>query len=203
MLDIIAGLAAVDKIACERISGIIRSLKTYARVNESELLKVDLNELLRNTIKLAHAVFKDRIQIETDFGDLPEVECYPGLMNQVFLNLIANAGQAIEGEGRIDVRTRKEDDCVHVSVQDSGSGIPPEIRPKIFAAGFTTKPFGEGTGLGLTISREIVEDTHGGRIGFESEAGKGTIFHVRIPIDQKQRSDTHWRTEQTAKSRAS
>ena len=190
IVDIIAGLAEVDKIACERISGIIRTLKTFARVNESELLHADINELLRNTIRLTSTVFRDRIQIETDFGELPQVECYPGLLNQVFLNLIVNAAQAIEGIGKVTVRTRLEDACVHISVADTGRGIPPEISAKIFAAGFTTKPFGEGTGLGLTISREIVEDTHGGRISFETESGKGTTFHVRIPPEQTQRSDT-------------
>lgn len=186
MLEIIASLAAVDKIACERISGIIRSLKTFARVNENELLKTDVNNMLLNTIKLASTAFRDRVRIESDFGELPQVECYPGLLNQVFLNLVVNAGQAIEGaDGRIVVRTRQEGGDVHISVADNGGGIPREIQGKIFAAGFTTKPFGEGTGLGLSISREIVEDTHRGRIGFESETGKGTTFHVRVPIERK------------------
>ena len=190
MLDVIIGLAAVDKIACERISGIIRSLKTFARVNESDLLRVDINDLLRNTIKLAGTVFRRRIDIQTDFEALPEVECYPGLLNRVFLNLVVNAAQAIEGEGRIVVSTRVEGDCLHISVEDNGPGIPPEIRPKIFAAGFTTKPLGEGTGLGLSISREIVVETHGGRIDFESELGRGTTFHVRIPIEQRKKELT-------------
>ena len=203
MLDVVAGLGAVDKIACERISGIIRSLKTFARVNESELLKADINYMLCNTIKLASTVFRDRIQIETEFGDIPFVECYPGLLNQVFLNLIVNGAQSIEGEGLIVVGTRQEGNSVEIWVKDNGRGIPEEIRPKIFAAGFTTKPFGEGTGLGLTISREIVEDTHGGRISFASELGKGTIFSVRVPIEQKQRSETPWRTAQTTDQRAS
>jgi len=186
MIDILAELAAVDKIACERISGIIRSLKTFARVNESELLKTDVNEMLLDTIKLASTAFRDRVRIETDFGELPPVECYPALLNQVFLNLVVNAGQAIEGaEGRIVVRTRREGGEVHVSVEDNGGGIPAEIQGKIFAAGLTTKPFGEGTGLGLSISREIVEDTHRGRISFDSKTGKGTTFHVRIPIERK------------------
>lgn len=183
MLDIIAGLAAVDKIACERISGIIRSLKTFSRVNESELMKADINDMLLHTIKLTSTVFRDRVEIATDFGELPEVQCYPALLNQVFLNLIVNAGQAVEGmDGKITVRTRKEENDVHVAVEDNGGGIPPEIQPKIFAAGFTTKPFGEGTGLGLSISREIVEDTHHGRIRFDSEPDKGTTFHVYIPL---------------------
>jgi len=203
MLDVVAGLGEVDKIACERISGIIRSLKTFARVNESELLRSDINDMLVNTIKLASTVFRDRIKIETEFGGIPLVECYPGLLNQVFLNLIVNAAQSIEGEGLIVVGTRNEGNSVEIWVRDNGRGIPEEIRPKIFAAGFTTKPFGEGTGLGLSISREIVEDTHGGRISFASELGKGTIFSVRIPIEQRQRSETPWRTAQTTDQRAS
>lgn len=187
-LDVIIGLAAVDKIACERIAGIIRSLKTFARVNESDLERVDVNELLRNMIKLTGTVFRRRIQIRTEFGELPEVECFPGLLNQVFLNLIVNAGQAIPGEGTITIRTRAEGDNVHISVTDTGTGIPEAVRPRIFTAGFTTKPIGEGTGIGLTIVREIVEDTHGGSIEFESETGKGTTFDVRIPIRQTGRT---------------
>jgi len=195
VLDIIAGLAAVDKIACERISGVIRSLKTFARVNEGELARVDVNELLTNTIKLTGTVFRRRINTETDFGELPPVECYPGLMNQVFLNLVVNAGQAIEDEGVITVRTRREGDNVLISVADTGRGIPPEVRKRIFAAGFSTKPIGEGTGLGLSITREIVEDTHGGRIWFDTEIGKGTTFHVRIPIEQRGRSAAWQKTD--------
>jgi two-component system, NtrC family, sensor kinase len=188
VLDIIAGLAEVDKIACERISSVIRSLKTFARVNEGDLAQVDINELLTNTLKLTGTVFRRRIQTDTDFAELPPVECYPGLLNQVFLNLVVNASQAIEEEGTITVRTRREGDQVHISVTDTGRGIPPAVQDKIFAAGFTTKPIGEGTGLGLSITREIVEDTHGGKIWFETEVGKGTTFHVRIPIEQRGRS---------------
>jgi two-component system NtrC family sensor kinase len=187
-LNVVSGLAEVDKIACERIAGVIRSLKTFARVQESDLVSVDVNDLLRATMKLAGSVFRRRILMESEFAELPPVECFPGLMSQVFLNLVVNAGQAIPEEGRIGVRTCREGDCVHISVQDNGPGIPPEMRTKIFTAGFSTKPLGEGTGLGLSISREIVEDTHRGTIGFESEMGKGSTFHVRIPIEQRQRS---------------
>jgi signal transduction histidine kinase len=189
MVDSIAALSEVDRIACERISAIVRSLKTFARVNESDLRKVDINDLLRNTMKLTGAVFRGRIAFETDLGELPEVECYPGLLNQVFLNLIVNAGQAIPDDGTIGVRTRLEGHFVTIDISDTGVGIPPEVRPLIFAAGFTTKPMGEGTGLGLTITREIVEDSHGGKISFDTKMGHGTTFHVRIPIEQP-RSDT-------------
>lgn len=183
-IDTVLGLAAVDKMACERISGIIRSLKTFARVSEHDLRKVDLNELIRHGLKLAGTVFRRRIAFQTDLGELPEVECYPGLLGQVLLNLIVNGAQAIEEEGTVTVRSRAEGDWVCVQVSDTGRGIRPEDRPKIFAAGFTTKPIGEGTGLGLTISREIVEDQHGGRMGFDTELGHGTTFWVRIPVTQ-------------------
>jgi two-component system, NtrC family, sensor kinase len=105
-------------------------------------------------------------------------------LNQVFLNLVVNASQAIEAEGTITIRTDADAERAHVSVSDTGSGIPEDVRPRIFAAGFTTKPIGEGTGLGLTITREIVEDTHGGKISFETETGVGTTFHVWIPLRQ-------------------
>ena len=122
--------------------------------------------------------------METDFADLPEVECYPHMLNQVFLNLLINAGQAIEGEGKIGVRTRVEGDRVHVSISDTGRGMTPEEQAKAFHAGYTTKPVGVGTGFGLSISRQIVEEKHGGTLDFESEPGVGTTFHIRIPIAQ-------------------
>jgi two-component system NtrC family sensor kinase len=177
-------LAAIDKIACERISEVIRGLKTFARVDSAELRRVNLNEYLQNTLKLTHAEFHRRIHVETDFGDLPPVECHPQMLNQVFLNILVNAGQAIEGEGKIAVRTRREGDDVQISISDTGRGIKPEDRSKILAGGFTTKAVGIGTGLGLAISKKIVEETHGGSLSFESEVGAGTTFHIRIPIEQ-------------------
>jgi signal transduction histidine kinase len=189
MLDTLASLADIDRIACERIYAVIRSLKTFARVNESDMRTVNIHELLLNTLKLSGCVFRRRVNTVTDFGELPEVECYPGLMSQVFLNLVVNASQAIQGDGTVTVRTRPENGWVHIAVSDTGTGIPPDVRPKIFSAGFTTKPFGEGTGLGLAITREIVEDTHGGKIDFETEIGVGTTFHVRIPVNQRQKQE--------------
>jgi two-component system NtrC family sensor kinase len=184
ILETLESLAGVDKIACERISSVIRSLKTFARVSESDLRQVDLHAVLLNTIKLTGCVFRRNIRVVTEFGEIPEIEGYPGLLNQVFLNLVVNASQAIEGEGVITIRTRRDGDFVHVSIADTGHGIKPEDRSKIFSAGFSTKPIGEGTGLGLTITREIVVDTHGGTLDFESEVGVGTTFHVRLPIVQ-------------------
>lgn len=188
IVETLKSLAEVDKIACDRISNIVRGLKTFARSNEGQLRKTDFNELLRDTLKLVSCEYKRRITLIENYTDLPEVECFPQLMNQVFLNLLVNAGQAIEGDGTITVATSAEDGWVQVSISDTGKGILPENRSKLFTAGFSTKPVGEGTGLGLAITREIVVDTHQGVITFDSEPGAGTTFHVRIPITHPRRS---------------
>jgi signal transduction histidine kinase len=177
-------LTEVDRIACERIRSVIRGLKTISRVDGAEPRKVDLNENLRDTIKLTQAEFRKRVCVETDFAELPEIECYPQMLNQVFLNLLVNAGQAIEGEGKITVTTRLEPDCASITIADTGRGMTPEQKAKAFDAGYTTKAVGEGTGMGLAISREIIEEKHGGSIDFESEPGRGTAFHIRIPLRQ-------------------
>jgi two-component system, NtrC family, sensor kinase len=184
MLDVIEGLAEVDKVACERISGVVRSLKTLARVSSHELRKVNVNELIEHTLLLSNTVFRRRIAFKADFGDIPEVECYPGLLGQVLLNLVVNAAQAIREEGTVTVSTRRENGSVRISVSDTGPGIRVEDRPKIFQAGFSTKPIGEGTGIGLALSREIIVDTHHGTIDFESEPGHGATFFLTIPIEQ-------------------
>jgi len=184
ILETLSSLTDIDKLACERIYAVIRSLKTFARVNESDLRKVDIHEILLNTLKLSGCVFRRRVTVITNFGDLPEVECYPGLMNQAFLNLVVNAAQAIQGDGTVTVNTRQDGDWVEVAITDTGSGIPLDVRKRIFAAGFTTKPIAEGTGLGLSLTREIIEDTHGGRIWFDTELGTGTTFYIKIPIQQ-------------------
>jgi len=181
-------LTAVDKIACERISDVVRGLKGFVRVDTSEARKVDLNEQLQDTLKLTQGEFRQRIKVETDLGEIPPVECHASMLSQVFLNILVNAGQAIEGEGKITVRTRHEGDTVHISIEDTGPGIKPENRSKIFAGGFTTKAVGVGTGLGLALSKKIVEETHGGSLDFESEMGVGTTFHIRVPVEQKNKA---------------
>jgi signal transduction histidine kinase len=181
-------LAAIDRIACERIRSVIRGLKSFARVDGNEWHSVDLNQHLRDTLKLTQAEFRRRIVVETEFGDLPEVECFPQMLNQVFLNLLVNASQAIEGEGKIKVRTAIEGECAHISIADTGKGMTPEQQARAFQAGYTTKAVGEGTGLGLSIAKEIIEERHGGTLSFESEPGVGTTFHIRVPLHQKKES---------------
>jgi len=184
ILDTCLTLTAVDKIACERIAALVRGVKTYSRTGPAELCRTDVNEQIRNALKLVHGGFRRRIMVETDLGELPAVECYAHMLDQVLLNLLVNAGQAIEGEGRVRIRTRLEGREVHISISDSGRGMTPEEKQKIFTQGFTTKPVGIGTGLGLSICREVVEQKHGGRIDFESEPGVGTTFHIWIPVEQ-------------------
>lgn len=192
-------LASVDKLACERIASVIPSLKTFARVEETELRRADLNEILRGAVALARSSFRTRVTIEADCGELPEIECYPQSLYQVFLNLLINAGEAIEGDGKIVVRSRREGDYVHVEVSDTGRGISPELAPRLFTPGFTTKPLGAGMGLGLALSRQIVE-RHGGQIYFESQPGVGTTFHVRLPVTQAANRESYGSEEAGASS---
>ena len=116
-----------------------------------------------------------------NYGDIPPVTCFPGRLNQVFLNLLVNAAQAIEGPGTITITTSVADNRVDIAFADTGIGIPAEHIPHIFDSGYTTKKAGEGTGLGLFISRQIVDD-HDGTIRVESAPGEGTRFIVSLPI---------------------
>jgi two-component system, NtrC family, sensor kinase len=181
-------LASVDRIACERIRSVMQSLRSLSRRDGPQPLCVNLNRQLLDAVKLMDAQFRGRIVVENDLEDLPEVECYAQMLNQVFLNLLVNAGHAIEGEGCVTIRTRLEREVVHISIADTGLGMTPEAQAHAFEPGFTTKALGVGTGLGLAISREIVEEKHGGNIDFESQPGVGTTFHIRIPLHQKRRT---------------
>jgi two-component system NtrC family sensor kinase len=175
-------LARVDQIAGERISKLVRSVKIAARAGDPQPQKVQLNQIVESALELAKTEFRSRITVKTDFGALPEVECHPQLLSQAILNLVTNAGQAIEGEGTITAGTRLEGDTVHIWIADTGPGIQPEDHEKILKQSFTTKPLGTGTGLGLLIVRRIVTEDHGGTVDFESESGRGTTFHIRIPL---------------------
>ena len=183
ILETLLSLAAVDKIACERIMSVIRSLKTFIGGKSHEFRKANVNEILDNSLKLARCEFRHRIQVETELGELKEIECDAQQLGQVFLNLLVNAGQSISGEGKVTVRSSMDNDSILISIADTGSGIAPENRARIFGPGFTTKPAGVGTGLGLSLSKEIIVDTHGGSIDVDSEVGKGTTFNVRIPVE--------------------
>ena len=181
VMAMLAELNENNREACRRVTAILKNLRTFVRLDEAEWKFADLREGIESTLALAAHLARGRIEVVREFGDLPAVECRPGPINQVVMNLLVNAFQAIEGRGTVWIRTRPDGDWVSLEVEDSGSGIKPEHLPKVFDAGFTTKRVGVGTGLGLAISQRIVEE-HGGRIRAESEPGRGARFVVDLPI---------------------
>ena len=181
-LKVILDANRVIATGTERVTGIVRSLRRFARLDEAELKEVDIHEAIDNTLPLVHHDLKNRIEVVKEYGDIPPIVCYPSRLNQVFLNLLVNASHAIEGKGEIRIRTVLQEERVRVSIQDSGVGIPQENLDKVFDPGFTTKGVGVGTGLGLSICYQIVQD-HRGKIQVKSEVGKGTTFTVILPTD--------------------
>jgi len=164
-----------------QMAEIIGNLKDFSRLDRSKVTSFNLNDGLNSTLLLAKHLLKN-ITVNRRFGEIPAVICSPSQINQVFLNLITNAAQAMEdGKGAITLTTRRDGDGVAVEVADSGKGIPPEVLPKIFDPFFTTKEAGKGTGLGLSISYKIIQQ-HGGRINVESQPGAGTRFTLWLPL---------------------
>jgi PAS domain S-box-containing protein len=174
-----------------RVATIVRAMKEFSHVDRSaEKTPADLNKALEGTLVVARNELKYVAEVETSFEPLPPVVCHLGDLNQVFLNLLVNAAHAIgdvvkgtQAKGLIRVRARQDGDFVEVAIQDSGTGIPDEIKDKVFDPFFTTKEVGKGTGQGLALARAIVVEKHGGTLNFETEIGKGTTFFVRLPIN--------------------
>ena len=171
----------------KHVAALVSAMKQFAHPDQREAAPADVNAALRSTLTVAHNELKQAADVETDLADLPPVTCRIGEINQVFLNLLINAGHAISdankdagGKGRIRVCTAPEPNGVLISISDTGCGIPESIRDRIFDPFFTTKEVGRGTGQGLAIARSVVEQ-HGGTITFTSEVGTGTTFHVHLP----------------------
>ena len=164
----------------QRVKDIVQDLRTFSRMDQAELGDADLNEEIGRTLALMEPRFKGGVRVERDFGELPRVRCLPGQLNQVFMNLVMNACDAVGAKGRIVVRTRPTDSGVALFFEDDGPGIPAEHRERIFEPFFTTKPVGKGTGLGLSISHGIIE-RHGGRMSVECPDGGGTQFRIDLP----------------------
>jgi signal transduction histidine kinase len=168
----------------DRIRHIIRNLRSFSRLDEAELKEASIQEGIESTLKILSEFYgRDKIPVETDFANIPPVLCYPGQLNQVWMNLLSNAAQALGtvAEPKVKIKTEVENDKVVASISDNGSGIKPEVQSKIFEPFFTTKPVGQGTGLGLSICHSIIE-RHGGQIHCESSLDEGTTFRVEIPI---------------------
>jgi two-component system NtrC family sensor kinase len=181
-LSNIDGLLARSREGLLRIQQIVKGLRDFARLDESDLKETDLNAGIESTINILRGEAKKKhLTLLLDLAPLPDVTCYPARINQVVMNLVANAIYACAESGEVTVRTHVEPDGVAIHVIDNGSGIAPEVMARIFDPFFTTKPVGQGTGLGLSISHQIVED-HGGRIEVQSTPGQGAHFTVHLPM---------------------
>jgi len=170
-----------------RTAEIVKGLKLFSRLDEDDLKKANINEGLESTMVIANNLLNNKIKIVKNYGDLPLVECYPGKLNQVFLNMISNAAYAVQkrfGEGtggEISFTTTYDAENIYIKIKDNGIGMDPQMQNKIFEPFFTTKDVGEGTGLGLSISYNTIKK-HNGHISFSSIPGEGTEFNIQIPI---------------------
>lgn len=182
----IGTLVAESRDGLDRVKRIVMDLKNVSRVDEQDQwVKVDLHQCLDSTLNIVRNEFKYKAKVVREYGDLPDVECLPSQLNQAFMNMLVNAGQAIEDQGSICICTGREGESVWVEFTDTGRGIDAEHLKRIFEPFFTTKPIGKGTGLGLSISYNIVSK-HEGCIEVQSEVGHGTTFRVWLPIKQAQ-----------------
>ena len=166
----------------ERVCHIIQNLREFAHLDKTEKTPADLNQCLESALSIASNELKYKAEVEKNYALLPQVLCYPQELNQVFINLLVNAAQAIAERGVVSIRTFQEEGWVCAAVADTGQGMSPEVRRRLFEPFFTTKPVGQGTGLGLSTSYNIVVHKHGGELLVDSKEGVGTTFTVRIPV---------------------
>lgn len=185
-----AGAARVQKLhtqirnsrdGADRVKDLVSKLRTFSRLDEGTFKTVDIHESIDSVLLFLHHKLEDRIEIERNYGASNLLGCFAGELNQVLMNVIANAVDSIEGPGKVTVTTFEQDGNFVITVNDTGKGIPEEIRGKVFEPFFTTKPIGHGTGLGLAISYGIVK-AHNGTIEFSSDPGNGTSFVLKIPM---------------------
>ncbi|MGC1390925.1 MAG: AAA family ATPase [Bacteroidales bacterium] len=169
------------KNGTKRTTEIVKGLRTFSRLDEDTLNMADIHEGLDSTLILLHNKYKNRIDIVKNYGEIPLIECYPGQLNQVFMNILSNAVDAITDKGTITISTSITNGVVHISIKDTGRGIPENLKEKIFEPFYTTKEVGRGTGLGLSISHGIMVK-HKGTIDFKSEQGKGSEFIISLPM---------------------
>ena len=163
-----------------RVKRIVQDLKDFSHAGETEKQWANLEEGMDSTLNVVWNELKYKAEVVKEYGGIRDIECVPSQLNQVFMNLLINAVQAIETHGRITIRTGRDEQNVWVEVEDTGTGIEPKHLSRIFEPFFTTKPVGKGTGLGLSLSYGIVSK-HNGRIDVKSEVGKGTTFRVWLP----------------------
>ncbi len=182
ILKDIPDLIEESREGTERIKKIVMDLKDFAHPGMDKTCEVDINHGIESTLNVVWNELKYNATVTKDLSDLPKIKGYPQQLNQVFMNLLVNAGQAIPEKGEIRIRTRASDGHIEIRIQDTGTGISPENLKKIFDPFFTTKEIGKGTGLGLHVVHSIVEK-HKGTIDVASEVGKGTTFTISLPVD--------------------
>ena len=171
----------------ERTVAIVQDLRTFSRLDEAVRKETDLIEGLEVSLRLLITRLRDRIAVHRDYEKLPLVSCDGGQINQVFMNLLVNACDAIDGQGNLWLSARASDAVVTISIRDDGCGIAPDVREKLFEPFFTTKDVGKGTGMGLAICQAVVS-AHGGRIEVEGEPGSGSTFRVVLPCNAAERA---------------
>ena len=172
------------KVGTERIQNLVSGLKAFSRFDEAEIKLADIHQGIDSTLMILGPRLKN-INVNCEYDELPKIECLPGPLNQVFMNIIVNAIDAVEtvDDPSVSICTQASShDLIQVTVSDNGSGIPKDAQTKLFDAFFTTKSVGKGTGLGLSISHQIIVEKHGGNISFESTVGQGTTFRIEIPV---------------------
>lgn len=187
LIEELDNLLADTEHGLHTISELVASLKDFSRVDRSRNDLFDVNQGIESSLKIAQNHLKGNVEVKKVFGKVPEIECSPSQLNQIFLNIITNAAQAIDSTGREDgkiyIHTAVEEGGVGIRILDNGCGMDEETRARIFEPFFTTKPVGQGTGLGMSIIFRIIED-HGGRIEVKSVQGKGSEFRVWLPLKQ-------------------
>jgi signal transduction histidine kinase len=169
-------------LAVEKASKVVFALKNYARKdNNEEKVKSSVKDSIETVLTLYNSQIKQGIELVKNYQEVPDIDCYPEELNQVWTNLIYNGIQAMNYRGTLEIGIKQRDNMVVVSIGDSGTGIPEHIRERVFEPFFTTKPAGEGSGLGLDIVKRIIEK-HAGKIYFHTETNKGTTFFVDLPV---------------------
>jgi signal transduction histidine kinase len=176
----VASLLSESMDGLQRVKRIVQDLKDFSHVDEAVMQLANLEQGLDSTLNVVWSELKYKVEVVKEYSGIPKILCMPAQLNQVFMNLLMNAGQAIETHGSITIRTGQEGPNVWVEVEDTGKGIKPEHLSRIFDPFFTTKPVGSGTGLGLSLSYGIVQK-HGGQIEVKSELGKGSVFRLVLP----------------------
>lgn len=184
LLEDITDLISDCREGTERIKKIVLDLKDFAHPGEDKIKSTDINKGLESTLNVVNNEIKYKATVEKDFGDIPPILGYPQQLNQVFMNILVNAAQAIEKQGVIRIATSSNNGHVEVVIRDNGCGIESKNLDKIFDPFFTTKGVGRGTGLGMHIAYQIIEKHHG-RISVESQVGKGTTFTIRLPVEEE------------------